>query len=634
MNGPGGKPAVEPMLRIRPLRLSIIAGNKARVSVTSEVMLSWIISSSRPASSSANAPLAPDPALLTRKSICRPAREASSMTRRGPSALARSAAATRTRTECAPRNSLASASSRSRLRATSRRSCLSAAKSFAYSAPSPDDAPVISAVPIDVFYRRMQHRRHWQDTRAGVTKPLMKARTLLFLIAAFAAVVLAFVGSTMVSQRAAREVRNLSLRISRDTAPGIESMATLRAEVRRVQTLVRGAGEQAGADLDKQIADARHQLDNAQLRFQNLPHFSPEERAIFPRLVANMRAFDEAVERALERARSGGGATPVRELLPYGDAAAKAAQEILDVDAREEEQMAARIETVHERADKLALQLDAVSAILAAKAAAMAVRAVRHMIRLQEQNRQLMERKAAELEQFAGRVAHDVLSPLSSVSLALSLVQKTSGQAAQNAEARGMTSLSRVRNVVDALLAFARAGAQPEPGAVAPVREAVAGLEDELRPAALAENVEFLVDPVPDCAVACAPGVLAVLLTNLVRNSLKYMGDSALRRVHLGVRARRNVVVFEIADSGPGVPEELGERIFEAYVRGKRTAAKRSGIGLGLATVKRLVIAHGGMVGVRRSHLGGALFWFELPRAEGECDPLSVSSTENPAHPA
>jgi signal transduction histidine kinase len=112
------------------------------------------------------------------------------------------------------------------------------------------------------------------------------------------------------------------------------------------------------------------------------------------------------------------------------------------------------------------------------------------------------------------------------------------------------------------------------------------------------------------------------------------MGDSPVRRVHLGVRVRRTVVVFEIADSGPGVPEELGERIFEPYVRGKQTAAKRSGIGLGLATVKRLVGAHGGTVGVRRSHLGGALFWFDLPRAEGESEPRSVRSPENPAHPA
>jgi len=100
----------------------------------------------------------------------------------------------------------------------------------------------------------MQHRRHWHETRTVVTKLLMKARTLLFLIAAFTAVVLAFVGSTMVSQRAAREVRDLSLRISGDTAPGIEAMATLRAEVNRVETLVRGAGEQAGPDLDAAIA--------------------------------------------------------------------------------------------------------------------------------------------------------------------------------------------------------------------------------------------------------------------------------------------------------------------------------------------------------------------------------------------
>src|SRR6184192_1952430 len=162
----------------------------------------------------------------------------------------------------------------------------------------------------------------------------MKARTLFFLVAAFSAVVLAFVGSTIVSQRAAREVRDLSLRISRDTAPGIESMATLRAEVRRVETLVRGAGEQAGGDLEVEIAEARRQLDAAQLRFQSLP-MSDAERVIFPRLVANVRAFDEAVERALERARAGKGPTPVRALLPFGDAAAAAAQELLDVDARE-----------------------------------------------------------------------------------------------------------------------------------------------------------------------------------------------------------------------------------------------------------------------------------------------------------
>jgi signal transduction histidine kinase len=461
----------------------------------------------------------------------------------------------------------------------------------------------------------------------------MKARTLIQLVAAFTAVVLAFVGSTMVSQRAAREVRDLSLSISRDSAPGIEALATLRAEVRRVETLVRGAGERVDSDLEDKIADARQQLDRAQLRFQALP-MSDVERAIFPRLVANVRSFDEAVERALVKARSGKGATPVRELLPYGDAAAAVAQELLDADAREAQDMASRIETVHERADRLAIELDALSAVLAAIAAALAVRAVRQVLRLQEHNRQLMERKAEELEQFAGRVAHDVLSPLSSVSMALSLAQKSSGPASQNAAARGMASLMRVRTVVNALLDFARAGALPDPTVRAIVPRLVAGLEEELRPPAAAENIDLVIDPAPDVAVACSPGVLAVLLTNLVRNSLKYMGESAVRRVHLSVRLRRGCVVFEVEDSGPGVPEYLGDRIFEPYVRGKETAATKSGIGLGLATVKRLVLAHRGSVGVGRSPLGGALFWFELPRAEGDSEPGSVHSPEEPAQPA
>ena len=461
----------------------------------------------------------------------------------------------------------------------------------------------------------------------------MKARTVVYLVAAFTAVVLAFVGSTMVAQRAAREVRDLSLRISRDAAPGIETMATVRSEVRRIEALVRGEDERPGKDIEAEIADARQKLDRAQLRFQALPPMSDAERAVFPRLLAAVRAFDESVERALVQKRAGR-IPPLHDMLPYGEAAADTAQELLDIDAHEAEQMAASIETTHERTNRLALELDALSAILAAIAAWLAVRAVRQVLQLQEENRQLMERKAAELEQFAGRVAHDVLSPLSGVSLALSLAEKTGGPASHSAISRGRSSLTRVRSVVDALLAFARAGAMPDPGIHASVPEVFAGLEEELRPPAAAENVDLAIEPPPDVAVACSPGVLAILLTNLVRNSLKYMGEATLRRVHVSVRPRRASVVFEVEDSGPGVPEDLGDRIFEPYVRGKETAAKKSGIGLGLATVKRLVLAHGGQVGVRRSSSGGALFWFELPRAEGESEPGSVRSPEEPAQPA
>jgi signal transduction histidine kinase len=113
--------------------------------------------------------------------------------------------------------------------------------------------------------------------------------------------------------------------------------------------------------------------------------------------------------------------------------------------------------------------------------------------------------------------------------------------------------------------------------------------------------------------VACSPGVLLSLLGNLLRNGLKYLGNAEFREVVLRVRQRRGRVVFEVEDTGPGIPPSLGPRIFEPYFRGPNTSAP--GIGLGLATVKRLVESHGGSLGVRAGARGGALFWFELDEA-------------------
>jgi signal transduction histidine kinase len=113
--------------------------------------------------------------------------------------------------------------------------------------------------------------------------------------------------------------------------------------------------------------------------------------------------------------------------------------------------------------------------------------------------------------------------------------------------------------------------------------------------------------------VACSPGVLLSLLGNLLRNGLKYLGNAETREVMLRVRLRRGRVLFEVEDTGPGIPASLGMRIFEPYIRGPNTGAP--GIGLGLATVKRLVESHGGTLGVRAAARGGALFWFELDEA-------------------
>jgi signal transduction histidine kinase len=73
------------------------------------------------------------------------------------------------------------------------------------------------------------------------------------------------------------------------------------------------------------------------------------------------------------------------------------------------------------------------------------------------------------------------------------------------------------------------------------------------------------------------------------------------------------VTRIEVRDTGLGVPPDLHDKIFERSVRG--TQSSLPGLGIGLATVRRLAEAHGGTAGVRPNVPTGSIFWVELPNA-------------------
>lgn len=120
------------------------------------------------------------------------------------------------------------------------------------------------------------------------------------------------------------------------------------------------------------------------------------------------------------------------------------------------------------------------------------------------------------------------------------------------------------------------------------------------------------VEPFRDCDVACDAAVLGVILGNLLNNAAKYTRGAETRRIAIRASVMPESVRVEVEDSGPGIPEGLEHRIFEPYVRGPDVT--QPGLGLGLATVKRLVESHDGKIGVRRLD-PGTVFWFELRRA-------------------
>jgi signal transduction histidine kinase len=251
---------------------------------------------------------------------------------------------------------------------------------------------------------------------------------------------------------------------------------------------------------------------------------------------------------------------------------------------------------------------------LAAFAATLALRALRKQREAEELHARALAERADDLESFAKRVAHDLLSPLSALSFCLQAFKRSADTDAKLADAlrRARACVGRAQTMVDGIFEFARSGAHATSSGRADVRQIVEQVLEEARE--LETGTELVLEPFESQAVACSSGVLMSILANVVRNAVKYMSDSETKRITVRVEDLGASTRIEVEDTGPGVPEGMESSIFEPYVRAP--GVTQAGLGLGLATVKRLCEAHGGAVGVRRGGGGGAVFWVTLPRAE------------------
>ncbi len=441
------------------------------------------------------------------------------------------------------------------------------------------------------------------------------------LLTAFVVIVASFFGATVYTQRASQRIDAAVETIVDNTSPSIEHLAAARGEIHHVQHLV---GEyirarESGQPVTLEALNASREILGTEIRKYLALPVSDRERDGAIRLGSMWGRFDALVDATVNQADAGAYAAARAmeraDVRPTSGQLIGVAMELVDLNARDGRELASQALTWRHQTDSIAILLDILCVLVAAASVHAVFRAQRRHTELLVTHADVVRHRADELESFAGRVAHDILSPLSAVKMALAL---TARKARGNTDIepqieRAERSLTRTASVVDGLLAFARAGAPPDGSAVVSVAPVLLGVLDEARAAADASTIELSMEPFVDVSVLCAEGVLVSLSSNLVRNAIKYMGDGAERRITVRVIMRGELVRIEVADTGPGLAPQLEGRVFEPYVRAP--GLKQVGMGLGLATVKRLAEGHGGAVGVRSVPDRGCVFWFDLPSA-------------------
>lgn len=218
-----------------------------------------------------------------------------------------------------------------------------------------------------------------------------------------------------------------------------------------------------------------------------------------------------------------------------------------------------------------------------------------------------LERSNEVLAAFAGQVSHDLRNPLSAVTMALRLIaEETEGTGGSSFLLdRALSGAGRMQVLIDDLLSFARLGGEL---ARVPVDlgQVVAEVRDDL--ATALEGATVVVGDLP--TVTGDPVQLRAVVQNLVANAAKFTRPGQPAHIEIDSTRLDGVWRVEINDRGPGIAEEQRERVFQPLARVDESV---EGSGIGLATCRRIVEAHGGRIGLDASSYGGTCAWFELP---------------------
>jgi PAS domain S-box-containing protein len=236
--------------------------------------------------------------------------------------------------------------------------------------------------------------------------------------------------------------------------------------------------------------------------------------------------------------------------------------------------------------------------------------------RIRERTSQL-EAANHELEAFSYSVSHDLRAPLRHVHGYVAMLKRaTEGQLSDKAD-RYLKIINdaavEMGQLIDDLLEFSRMGRMEIAAGEVALDEIVHESVNRLKAGIADRNIVWQIGPLP--LVTGDPAMLRQVFANLIGNAVKYTRKRAPATIEIGAldESKGEATIF-VRDNGAGFDMKYADKLFGVFQRLHRSE-EFEGTGIGLATVRRIIVRHGGRVWAEAKVDAGATFYFTLRKA-------------------
>jgi signal transduction histidine kinase len=225
-----------------------------------------------------------------------------------------------------------------------------------------------------------------------------------------------------------------------------------------------------------------------------------------------------------------------------------------------------------------------------------------------------LQERTEQLEAFSYTVAHDLRSPLRSISGYANILASDFATAIGPEGTHFLEKIQKSAERMDALicdlLAFSRIMQMQLKNEPVSLEDVVHHVLGELRGEIHERHAEVVVDTALPVVLG-ERSVLEQIVLNLLTNALKFVAPGVAPRVTIKAREEGDMIIVRVTDNGIGIPAVYQDRIFRVFER-LETSRQYPGTGVGLAIVAKAVERLGGRIGVESTPGTGSTFWFTL----------------------